>query len=111
MLGKTLDGFAPIGPYFVSADLVANPDALKLETRVNGDLVQSSSTSDFIFDVQHVVAYVSRFFTLAPGDVIFTGTPPGTIDGLPVAQRHWLKAGDVVTSRIDGLGELRFTLA
>jgi 2-keto-4-pentenoate hydratase/2-oxohepta-3-ene-1,7-dioic acid hydratase in catechol pathway len=111
MLGKTLDGFAPIGPYFVSADQVPNPDALKLETRVNGRLVQSSNTADFIFDVQHVVSYVSHHFTLQPGDIIFTGTPQGVIVGKAKADQHWLKAGDEVVSSIEGLGELRFELA
>ena len=111
MLGKTLDGFAPIGPYFVSADQVPNPDALKLETRVNGQLVQSSNTADFIFDVQNVVSYVSRHFTLMPGDIIFTGTPQGVIVGKAKSEQHWLKAGDEVVSTIESLGELKFTLA
>lgn len=111
MIGKTLDGFAPIGPYFVGADLVGNPNALKLETLVNGETVQSWSTDDFIFDVQAVIAYVSKHWTLEPGDVIFTGTPQGVILGRAKADQHWLKAGDEVVSRIDKLGELRFRLA
>jgi 2-keto-4-pentenoate hydratase/2-oxohepta-3-ene-1,7-dioic acid hydratase in catechol pathway len=111
MIGKTLDNFAPIGPYFVSADLVGDPNALKLETRVNGELRQSSNTSDFIFNCQQVIAYISRHWTLEPGDIIFTGTPQGVIAGKPKEQQVWLKAGDEVVSSIEKLGELKFTLA
>jgi 2-keto-4-pentenoate hydratase/2-oxohepta-3-ene-1,7-dioic acid hydratase in catechol pathway len=111
MIGKTLDGFAPIGPYFVSAAQVGDPNNLTVETHVNGELRQSSSTSDFIFTVQQVIAYVSRHFALEPGDVIFTGTPQGVIQGMPPDQRVWLKAGDRVTSCIEKLGTLSFTLA
>jgi len=111
MIGKTLDGFAPIGPYFVSADLVGNPNNLKIETRVNGELRQSSNTSDFIFNVQQVVSYISRFWTLEPGDIIFTGTPQGVILGMPKDRQVWLKAGDEIVSSIEKLGDLRFTLA
>jgi len=111
MLGKTLDGFAPIGPYFVSSDLVSDPNNLKLETRVNGEVVQSWTTSDFIFNVQHVVAYISKHFTLQPGDIIFTGTPQGVIVGKAKADQHWLVAGDEVVSTISELGELKFKLA
>jgi 2-keto-4-pentenoate hydratase/2-oxohepta-3-ene-1,7-dioic acid hydratase in catechol pathway len=111
LLGKTLDGFAPIGPYFVSADLVGDPNNLKLETRVNGEVRQSSSTSDFIFNVQQVVAYATRHFALEPGDIIFTGTPQGVILGYPKDKQVWLKAGDEIVSSLEKLGELRFTLA
>jgi 2-keto-4-pentenoate hydratase/2-oxohepta-3-ene-1,7-dioic acid hydratase in catechol pathway len=111
MLGKTLDGFAPIGPYFVGADLVPNPDDLKLETRVNGEVVQEWSTNDFIFNVQEVVAYISKHFTLNPGDIIFTGTPQGVIVGKAKQDQHWLKAGDEIVSTIESLGELKFKLA
>src|ERR1700712_3262299 len=83
MIGKTLDGFAPIGPYFVSADVVGDPNALHIQTKVNGEVRQSSNTKNFIFNVQAVVAYASKLFTLNPGDIIFTGTPPGTIIGKP----------------------------
>jgi 2-keto-4-pentenoate hydratase/2-oxohepta-3-ene-1,7-dioic acid hydratase in catechol pathway len=111
MLGKTLDGFAPIGPYFVSADLVGNPDDLKLETLVNGKVRQNWTTSDFIHDVPHVVSYVSKHFTLDAGDIIFTGTPQGVIHGYSPRAQHWLKAGDEIVSRIEKLGELKFKLA
>lgn len=110
MIGKTLDDFAPIGPYFVSADLV-DPNNLKLETRVNGETRQSSNTSRFIFNPQKVVSYASKLFALAPGDIIFTGTPPGVIVGYPPEKRVWLKAGDKIESEIQGLGILKFDLA
>ena len=111
MLGKALDGSAPIGPYLVSADQVPDPNALKLECRVNGELRQSSNTADMIFNCRQIVSYISRYITLAPGDVIFTGTPEGVITGYPKEKQIWLKAGDKVRSTIEKLGELDFTLA
>ncbi len=112
MVGKTLDGFAPIGPYFVSADLV-DPNNLVIETYVNGESKprQSSHTSKFIFNPQKVISYTSRLFALEPGDIIFTGTPSGVIIGMPKEKQIWLKAGDKVESRIEKLGGLKFDLA
>ena len=110
LVGKTLDGFAPVGPWFVSADLVGNPDALAIGTRVNGELRQSSTTADFIFTTAQIVAYISRYWTLMPGDLIFTGTPEGVILGYPEDKRQWLKAGDAIVSSIEKLGDLKFTL-
>jgi len=112
MVGKTLDGFAPIGPYFVSADLV-DPNNLKIETFVNDEPEprQSSHTSKFIFNPQKVISYASKMFALEPGDIIFTGTPSGVIIGMPKEKQVWLKAGDRITSRIENLGTLRFDLA
>jgi len=110
LVGKTLDGFAPLGPYFVSADVVGNPDALAISTRVNGELRQSSNTSDLIFKTAQLVAYISRYFTLQPADLIFTGTPEGVILGYPDEKREWLKAGDEIVSSIEKLGDLRFRL-
>jgi 2-keto-4-pentenoate hydratase/2-oxohepta-3-ene-1,7-dioic acid hydratase in catechol pathway len=110
MLGKTLDGFAPIGPYFVSADQI-DPNSLNLETRVNGVVRQLSNTSKFIFNPQKVIAYTSRLFALEPGDIIFTGTPSGCIIGYPKEKQVWLKAGDRIESTIQGLGTLSFDLA
>lgn len=109
-VGKSLDGFAPIGPYFVSADQVGDPDTLAISTRVNGELRQSSNTSDFIFGTAKIVAYISRYWTLQPGDLIFTGTPEGVILGYPENKRIWLKAGDEIVSSIEKLGELSFRL-
>ena len=111
MIGKTLDNFAPIGPYFVSSDLAGDPHKLKLETYVNGEVRQSWSTDDFVFNTYQVVSYVSKYFTLKPGDIIFTGTPHGVIQGMPKDKQVWLKAGDKIESRIEKLGTLKFDLA
>lgn len=111
LLGKSLDRSAPLGPWLLSADLVANPDALKLECRVNGEVRQSSSTADMIFGCARLVSYISRYLTLKPGDVIFTGTPEGVIAGYPKDKQVWLKPGDRVTSTIETLGTLEFSLA
>lgn len=111
MLGKTCDGFAPIGPWLVGSDQVGDPQDLAIECRVNGEVRQSSRTSDMVFSCAELVSYASRHMTLRPGDVIFTGTPEGVVVGKPEAERVWLKAGDVVATRIDKLGELRFSLA
>jgi 2-keto-4-pentenoate hydratase/2-oxohepta-3-ene-1,7-dioic acid hydratase in catechol pathway len=111
MAGKTLDNFGPIGPYFVSADLVGDPGNLRLETYVNGERRQSANTGEMIFSPQQIIAYVSRLWTLEPGDILFTGTPEGVIMGMPKDKQVWLKAGDKITSSIEKLGELAFTLA
>ena len=109
LAGKTPDGFAPLGPYMVTADQI-DPGQLRIECRVNGETRQSSSTSDFIFGTRQVIAYVSRILTLRPGDIIFTGTPQGVIQGKPKDQQVWLKPGDRVACSVEKLGELRFAL-
>ena len=111
MIGKTLDGFGPIGPYFVSADRVGDPNNLRLETHVNGELRQSSNTRFMIFNPQKLIAYISRMWTLEPGDLIWSGTPEGVILGYPGEKQVWLKAGDEIVSTIEKLGTLRFRLA
>jgi 2-keto-4-pentenoate hydratase/2-oxohepta-3-ene-1,7-dioic acid hydratase in catechol pathway len=111
MIGKTLDNFAPIGPYFVGADIVGDPHKLKLQTFVNGEVRQDWSTGDFIFNCYQVVSFISKHWTLEPGDIIFTGTPHGVIQGLAPEKRVWLKAGDEIESRIEKLGSLKFKLA
>lgn len=111
MEGKTLDNFAPIGPYFVSADLVGDPNNLRIETRVNGKVRQSDNTRNFIFNTQQMIAYTSKLFALEPGDIIFTGTPPGVILGMRESEQVWLKAGDRIESSIEKLGVLKFDLA
>jgi 2-keto-4-pentenoate hydratase/2-oxohepta-3-ene-1,7-dioic acid hydratase in catechol pathway len=111
MIGKTLDGFGPIGPYFVSADRVGDPGNLKIETHVNGEQRQSSNTSNMIFNPQKLIAYISRMWTLEPGDIIWSGTPEGVILGYPKDKQVWLKAGDEIVSTIEKLGSLRFKLA
>jgi 2-keto-4-pentenoate hydratase/2-oxohepta-3-ene-1,7-dioic acid hydratase in catechol pathway len=110
MIGKAVDGFAPIGPHLVTADLV-NGDDLAIECRVNGETRQSSRTSDLVFGTRALVSYISDYFTLKPGDLIFTGTPEGVIGGMPPDRRVWLKPGDRVECSLEHLGELRFDLA
>jgi 2-keto-4-pentenoate hydratase/2-oxohepta-3-ene-1,7-dioic acid hydratase in catechol pathway len=110
MVGKTPDQFAPIGPYLVTADQI-DPDNLKLECRVNGETRQSSNTSDFIFNTRKMISYISRVITLKPGDIIFTGTPQGVIQGKPKDQQIWLKPGDKIACSLEKLGELKFELA
>jgi len=111
MIGKTLDNFGPIGPYFVSADLVGDPNNLKIQTHVNGEERQSSNTSSMIFNPQKLIAYITRMWTLEPGDIIWSGTPEGVILGYPKDKQVWLKAGDEIVSSIEKLGSLRFKLA
>ena len=110
MIGKTLDQYAPIGPYFVTADLVGNPNSLQVQTWVNGEMRQNSNTSDFIQNAQKLLSYISSYWTLEPGDIVFTGTPQGVIAGMPKDQQVWLKKGDVIVSSVEKLGELKFTL-
>ena len=109
LIGKTPDEFAPLGPYMVTADQI-NPDNLKLECRVNGETRQSSNTSDMIFNTRHMISYISRHITLRPGDIIFTGTPEGVIQGKPKDQQVWLKPGDKIACSLEKLGELTFDL-
>jgi len=116
MVGKTSDGFAPLGPYFVSAEQV-NPDNLNLECRVNGETRQSSNTNDLVFNCSQIVSYTTARISLRPGDIIYTGTPGGVIfNGVAngVATRKekwdWLKAGDKIACSIEKLGELKFDL-
>jgi 2-keto-4-pentenoate hydratase/2-oxohepta-3-ene-1,7-dioic acid hydratase in catechol pathway len=109
MLGKSLDGSAPIGPWLVTADQV-DGDNLKIECRVNGEVRQSSNTSDMVFNCKQLVSYASRYMTLKPGDIIFTGTPEGVISGYPKDKQVWLKPGDRIVTSIEHLGELSFTL-
>jgi 2-keto-4-pentenoate hydratase/2-oxohepta-3-ene-1,7-dioic acid hydratase in catechol pathway len=109
LIGKTPDQFAPVGPYMVTADQI-DPDNLKLECRVNGETRQSSNTNDFIFNSRRMTSYISRHVTLRPGDIIFTGTPEGVIQGKPKEKQVWLKAGDKIACSVEKLGELKFDL-
>jgi 2-keto-4-pentenoate hydratase/2-oxohepta-3-ene-1,7-dioic acid hydratase in catechol pathway len=109
LIGKTPDQFAPLGPYLVTADQI-NPDNLKLECRVNGETRQSSNTSDMIAKTRHMISYISRHITLRPGDIIFTGTPEGVIQGKAKDQQVWLKPGDKIACSLEKLGELKFDL-
>jgi len=109
MVGKAGDGWGPVGPWLVTAEQV-DPHALTIECLVNGEVRQSSTTGMLIHDCRKLVSYCSLYMTLKPGDIIFTGTPEGVIAGYPLEKRVWLKAGDRVTTRIEKLGELEFTL-
>ncbi len=103
--GKSADSFAPLGPFLATKDEIQDFNQLRMWLKVNGEFRQRGSTSKMIFDVPALVAYVSEFMTLLPGDVISTGTPPGV--GLGMKPPQYLKAGDVVELGIDGLGESR----
>jgi 2-keto-4-pentenoate hydratase/2-oxohepta-3-ene-1,7-dioic acid hydratase in catechol pathway len=101
--GKSADTFAPLGPFLATRDEIMDPQDLPLRLSVNGKLKQDGSTREMIFSVVELVSYISRFMSLQPGDVILTGTPAGV--GLGHKPPEYLKAGDVVTASIDGLGE------
>jgi 2-keto-4-pentenoate hydratase/2-oxohepta-3-ene-1,7-dioic acid hydratase in catechol pathway len=105
MVGKTFDTFAPIGPELVTADEVADPHNLGIRLRLNGRTMQDSNTRQMVFGVAPTLVYLSKVFTLEPGDLIFTGTPPGV--GMARKPPVWLKPGDVLEVEIDGLGVLR----
>jgi 2,4-diketo-3-deoxy-L-fuconate hydrolase len=100
-LGKSFDTFGPIGPTMVSPDSV-DRERLRIVTEVNGEVRQDGTTDQLIFDIPTLVSYLSRVTTLTTGDLIFTGTP----DGIGAAQGRFLADGDIVSTRIDGIGEL-----
>jgi 2-keto-4-pentenoate hydratase/2-oxohepta-3-ene-1,7-dioic acid hydratase in catechol pathway len=105
MVGKTFDTFAPLGPELVTADEVGDPHSLGIRLRLNGQTMQDSSTKQMIFSVAELVSYLSTVFTLQPGDLVYTGTPPGV--GMARKPPVFLKGGDVVEIEIDKLGVLR----
>lgn len=105
LLGKSFDTFAPFGPELVTADEVGDPGRLGIKFRLNGQTLQDSSTEQLIFSVAELVAYISQICTLLPGDVIFTGTPPGV--GFARKPQVLLKPGDVAEVEIERLGVLR----
>ena len=100
--GKSYDTFGPIGPWLVTTDEVKDPQKLKLWLELNGKRVQDGTTATMVFGVAHIVAYLSEFFTLMPGDVITTGTPPGV--GMGMKPQLFLKPGDVMRICVEGLG-------
>ena len=103
--GKSCDTFAPLGPFIATPDEINDPNNLHLWLKLNGEIMQDSATSDFIFNVQQVVSHISQFMTLLPGDIISTGTPFGV--GLGLTPPKYLKPGDVVELGIEGLGTSR----
>jgi 2-keto-4-pentenoate hydratase/2-oxohepta-3-ene-1,7-dioic acid hydratase in catechol pathway len=105
LLGKSFDTFAPIGPALVTADEIPNPDKLAIELRLNGRVMQQSNTSQFLFPIAELIAYVSQVCTLMPGDLLFTGTPPGV--GFARKPPVFIHSGDVVEVEIERVGVLR----
>lgn len=106
MIGKTSDGFCPIGPYLVTADEITDPQNLKLSTHVNGEQRQNSTTADMIFSCAEIISFISQHMTLQPGDIILTGTPEGVVMGFPRDQQVYIQPGDTVTVEVEGLGVL-----
>lgn len=103
--GKSADTFAPLGPTFVTRDEIPDPHRLSMSLSVNGEVRQNSSTADMIFGVPYLISYISQFMTLFPGDIISTGTPEGV--GAGMNPQTFLKPGDVVEAKIEGLGQSR----
>ncbi|MCC2685163.1 MAG: 5-carboxymethyl-2-hydroxymuconate isomerase [Paenibacillaceae bacterium] len=106
LLGKSLDGFSPLGPFVTTADEVGNPNMLNIRSIINGEVRQNSNTSDMIFKCDEIVSYISHHMTLEPGDVILTGTPEGVVLGMPESKQVYLKDGDVMTIEVEKLGSL-----
>lgn len=107
--GKSAPSFGPTGPWLVTADEIPDPQALRCWLSVNGTMRQESTTADMIFSVAEIIAYMSRFMALVPGDVIATGTPEGVAMGMD--PKGWLVPGDAMALGIEGLGEQRQTVA
>ena len=108
LLGKTADTFAPTGPYLVTADEIKNANSLSIKLTLNGEVLQNSNTDKFIFTIEEVIAFVSQILTLEPGDIIFTGTPPGV--GMARKPPVYLQPGDQASIEIQGLGMLHNTV-
>lgn len=102
--GKSLDTFCPLGPWIVSRDEVPEPHGLPIRTRVNGETVQDSKTDQLIFRIPTLIEFITRAFTLLPGDIILTGTPPGV--GAYRKPPRFLQDGDTVTVEVEGIGAL-----
>jgi 2-keto-4-pentenoate hydratase/2-oxohepta-3-ene-1,7-dioic acid hydratase in catechol pathway len=108
LMGKTFDTFAPIGPAIVTADEIPDPNALKIELIIDGEVLQSSNTSEMVFQVPYLIEHLSRVMTLEPGDIISTGTPAGV--GMAKTPQRWLRPGDNPVVRIEGIPELHNTV-
>jgi 2-keto-4-pentenoate hydratase/2-oxohepta-3-ene-1,7-dioic acid hydratase in catechol pathway len=105
LMGKTFDTFAPTGPWIVTKDEIADPHALDVSLEIGGETLQHSNTRELIFKIPELIEYISQVVTLEPGDIVATGTPAGV--GFARRPQRWLKAGDEVIVRIEGIGELR----
>ncbi len=108
MMGKTFDTFAPYGPAIVTADEIPDPNALKIEFILNGEVMQSSNTSEMVFHIPYLIEHLSKVMTLEPGDIISTGTPAGV--GMAKKPARWLRPGDHAIVRIEGIPELAHTV-
>jgi 2-keto-4-pentenoate hydratase/2-oxohepta-3-ene-1,7-dioic acid hydratase in catechol pathway len=102
--GKTLDTFAPMGPWIVTADEIPDPQALGIRALVNGEVRQDDTTAHMVFPVRELLAFITEAITLEPGDVVYTGTPPGVGHGM--TPPTYLRPGDVTRVEIDGIGAL-----
>ena len=107
-MGKQFQGFTPMGPALVTTDEIPDVSALRLTTRLNGDVVQSSPVADLIFELSETIAYFSRWYAFRPGDVLLTGTPAGV--GVGRSPPVFMRSGDVVEVEISALGVLRNTI-
>ena len=105
LMGKTFDTFAPTGPWIVTRDEIADPHALDISLEIGGETLQQSNTREMIFKIPDLIEYISQVVTLEPGDIVATGTPAGV--GFARTPRRWLKPGEEVIVRIQGIGELR----
>lgn len=103
--GKSCDTFAPMGPYLVTPDEIRDVNNLKMWLKVNGKLMQDSTTQNLVYKIPFIISYITQFMTLLPGDVISTGTPAGV--GMGMKPPHYLKRGDIIELGIEGLGEQR----
>lgn len=106
LLGKSLDKFAPIGPVIATAESI-NPNHLDVSTKRNGEVVQQSNTDKMIFNCASIISYASKYMTLQPGDLIFTGTPEGVVLGYNEGEQNWLDSGDEIEVTIEDIGTLR----
>ncbi len=106
-MGKSFPGFGPTGPVLVTPDEVPDPDDIELTTVLNGQIIQRARTSEMVFDVPAIVSYLSTIVTLLPGDLIFTGTPPGVGKGRNPPR--FLASGDVLETAASGIGQMRHT--
>ena len=104
LMGKTFDTFAPMGPWIVTADEIADPHSLDIQLEIDGEILQNSNTRELIFKIPELIAFLSSVFTLEPGDIVSTGTPAGV--GVARNPQRFLRPGEEVTVRIPGIGEL-----